>query len=57
MLEANINLANFRLPTPHQAANITPMPVEQLKLITEHPDDATAVINQLYMNPDLKSTK
>ena len=36
-LEANTNLANFRIPTPHQAANITPMPVEHLKLITDHP--------------------
>ena len=33
-LEANTHLANFRIPTPHQAANITPMPVEHLKLIT-----------------------
>ena len=56
-LEANTNLANFRIPTPHQAANITPMPVEHLKLITDHPDDATAVINQLFVNPVMKSTK
>ena len=56
-LEANTNLANFRIPTPHQAANITPMPVEHLKLITDHPDDAAAVINQLFVNPEMKSTK
>ena len=56
-LEANTNLANFRIPTPQQAANITPMPVEQLKLITDRPDDATAVINQLFVNPEMKSTK
>ena len=55
-LEANTNLANVRIPTPHQAANITPMPVEHLKLITDHPDDATAVINQLFVNPEMKST-
>ena len=56
-LETNTNLANFRIPTPHQAANITPMPVEHLKLITDHPDDAAAVINQLFVNPEMKSTK
>ena len=56
-LEANTNLANFRIPTPHQAANITPMPVEHLKLITDHPEDAAAVINQLFVNPEMKSTK
>ena len=56
-LEANTNLAIFRIPTPHQAANITPMPVEHLKLIPDHPDDAAAVINQLFVNPDMKSTK
>ena len=56
-LEANTNLANFRTPTPHQAANITPMPVKHLKLITDHPDDAAAVINQLFVNPEMKSTK
>ena len=56
-LEANTNLANFRIPTPHQAANITPMPAEHRKLITNHPDDAAAVINQLFVNPEMKSTK
>ena len=56
-LEANINLANFRIPTPHQAANITLMPVEHLKLITEHPDNADAVANQLFVNPEMKSTQ
>ena len=55
--EANTNLANFRIPTPHQAANITPMPVEHLRLLTDHPDDAAAVINQLFVNPEMKSTK
>ena len=33
-LDANTTLAHFRIPTPHQAANITPMPVEHLNLIT-----------------------
>ena len=55
-LEANTKLANLRIPTPHQAANITPMPVEHLKLITDHHDDAPAVINQLFVNPEMKST-
>ena len=49
-LEANTNLANFR------AANISPIPVEHLKLITDHPDDVAAVINQLFVNPEMKST-
>ena len=56
-LEPNTNLANFRIPTPHQAANITPMPVEHLKLITDHPEDAAAVINQLFVNSEMKPTK
>ena len=56
-LEANTNLAHFRIPTPSQAANITPMPVEHLKLIHQYPDEAEAVINQLFVNPDMKATK
>ena len=56
-LDAHTTLAHFRIPTPHQAANITPMPVEHLNLITKYPDEAEAVINQLFVNPDLKSTK
>ena len=56
-LEANTNLANFRIPTHHQAANITPMPVEHLKLVTDHPEDAAAEINQLFVNPEMKTTK
>ena len=49
-------MANFRIPTPHQGANITPMPVERLKLITEHPDDTAAVINQVFLNPEMITT-
>ena len=56
-LEANTTLAHFRIPTPHQAANIAPMPVEHLNLITKYPDEAEAVINQLFVNPEMKSTK
>ena len=56
-LDANTTLAHFRIPTPHQAANITPMPVEHLNLITKYPDEAEAVINQLFVNPEMKSTK
>ena len=56
-LGTNTNLVTFRIPTPHQAANITTMPVEHLKLITDHPDDAAAVINLLFVNPEMNSTK
>ena len=56
-LDANTTLTHFRIPTPHQAANITPMPVEHLNLITKYPDDAEAVIKQLFVNPDMKPTK
>ena len=57
-LDANTTMAHFRIPTPNnQAANITPMPVEHLNLITKYPDEAEAVINQLLVNPDMKSTK
>ena len=56
-LEVDTTLAHFRIPTPHQAANITPMPVEHLNLITKNPDEAEAVINQMFMNPDMKATK
>ena len=33
------------------------MPVEHLNLITKYPDEAEAVINQLFVNPDMKPTK
>ena len=56
-LYANTTLAHFRIPTPRQAANITLMPVEHLNVITKYPDEAEAVINQLFVNPDIKPTK
>ena len=56
-LDANTTLAQFCIPTPHQAANITPMPVEHLNLMTKYPDEAEAVINQLFVNPDMKASK
>ena len=56
-LDANTTLAHFGIPTPHQAANIAPMPMEHLNLITKYPDEAEAVINQLFVNPDMKPTK
>ena len=55
-LDANTTLAHFRIPTPHQAANITPMSVQHLNLITKYPHEAESVINQLFVNPDMKST-
>ena len=33
------------------------MPVQHLNLITKYPDEAEAVINQLFVNPEMKSTK
>ena len=54
-LDANTTLAHFRIQ--HQAAKITPMPVEHLNLITKYPDEVEAVINQLFVNPDMKPTK
>ena len=56
-LDANTTLAHFRIPALHQAANIRAMPVEHLNLITKYPDEAEAVINQLFVNPDVKPTK
>ena len=56
-LDANTTLAHSRIPTPHQEANITPMPVEHSNLITKYPDETEAVINQLFMIPEMKSTK
>ena len=55
--DSNTTLAHFRIPTPHQVANITPLPVEHLNLVTKYPDEAEAVINQLFVNPDMKATK
>ena len=56
-IDPNTALAHFRIPTPHQAAKSTPMPVENLNLITKYPDEAEAVLNQLFVNPDMKTTK
>ena len=55
-LDANTTLTHLRIPTPHQAANITAVPVEHLNLITKYPDEAEAVINQLFVNPEMKAT-
>ena len=54
-LDASTTMAHFRIPTPHQAANITPRTVEHLNLITKFPYEAEAVINQLFVNPDKKA--
>ena len=56
-LDANTTLEHLCILTPHQAANITPMPVKHLNLITKYPDEAQAVINQLFVNPDMKASK
>ena len=54
-LDANTTLAHFRIQTPHQAANITSLLVD-LNLITKYTDNEEAVINQLFVNPDMKAT-
>ena len=44
-IEAKRNIAFSRNLTPHQAANITPIPPEHLKLISKFPEEAEAVNN------------
>ena len=56
-LEANINLTKFQIPTPLRATNMTPMPVEHLNLLKEHPDETNAMNNQYIVNTEMKSTK
>ena len=50
-------IANFKIPTPNQAKNITPITKEQLTVITKHPTEADAVINQLFQEPDVDRDK
>ena len=56
-LDANRTIAFFRIPIPHQAANIIQMPSELLRLTSKFPEGAEAVINQLFANLEFKHTK
>ena len=43
--------------TPKQANNLQPMTNHQLNLISQYPDDAEAVLNQIFKDPTTKSDR
>ena len=50
------------MPTPHWHTSafryqITSMPVVHFNLITKYPDEAEAIINQLFVSPTMNATK
>ena len=50
-------VASFKIMTPKQANNLQPMTNHQLNLISQYPDDAEAVLNQIFQDPTTKSDR
>ena len=50
-------VASFKIMTPKQAINLQPMTNHQLNLILQYPDDAEAVLNQIFQDPTAKSDR
>ena len=50
-------VASFKIMTPKQAHNLQPMTSQQLNLISQYPDDAETVLNQIFQDPTAKSDR
>ena len=50
-------VASFKFMTPKQANNLQPMTSHQLNLITQYPDEATAVLNHIFQDPNEKTER
>ena len=50
-------VASFKIMTPKQANNLQPMTNHQLNLISQYPDYAEAVLNQIFQDPTTKSDR
>ena len=50
-------VASFKIMTPKQANNLQPLTNHQLNLITQYPDEATAVLNHIFQDPNEKTDR
>ena len=50
-------VASFKIMTPKHANNLQPMTNHQLNLITRYPDEATAVLNHIFQDPNEKTDR
>ena len=50
-------VASFKIMTPKQANNLQPMTSHQLNLITQYPDEATVVLNHIFLDPNEKTDR
>ena len=50
-------VASFKILTPKQATNLQPITDHQLNLISQYPDEAGAVLNQIFKDPTAKSDR
>ena len=50
-------VASFKIMTIKQANNLQPMTNHQLNLITQYPDEATAVLNHIFQDPNEKTDR
>ena len=48
-------VASFKIMTTKQATNLHSLTNQQLNLISQYPDDAEAVLNQIFQDPTAKS--
>ena len=51
------SIASFKIMTPKRASNLQPMTNHQLNLIPQHPEEATAVLNQIFQDPTVKTNR
>ena len=49
--------ASFKIMTSKQADNLQPMNSQQLNLVSQNPDDAQAVLNQIFQDLTAKSDR
>ena len=50
-------VASFKIMTPKHANNLQPVTNHQLNLITKYPDEATAVLNHIFQDPNAKTDR
>ena len=50
-------VASFKIMTPKQANNLQPMTSHQLNLITQYPEEATAILNHIFQDPNEKTDR
>ena len=51
------SIASFKIMTPKQACNLQLMTNHQLNLTSQHPEETTGVLNQIFQDPTVKTDR